>query len=240
MKGPILIQGAMDVETDWLVSQLTDPKVFELGGFRFWRGWHGGLELAVSRTGIGTIFASCATVLGIERFRPRAVVNQGIAGAHRTDLHVGDIVVGRSCIPIHDLKTAQRGLGEGCDPFSWEFHDHGDGLETADCPADPRWTAFFDGAPYHQGRKRIGRLGSGDVYNREIDRIHWLCERGGQDCEDMESIAAYQVCRRFGVSCVGLRIISNNELTGETYQRTVGETLQRFVLGSLSRGPLPD
>ena len=38
MKGPILIQGAMDVETDWLVSRLEAREETVTGGFRFWRG----------------------------------------------------------------------------------------------------------------------------------------------------------------------------------------------------------
>ena len=59
-------------------------------------------------------------------------------------------------------------------------------------------------------------------------------ERAGEDCEDMESLAAYRVCRRFAVPCLGLRIISNNELTGEAYRREVGEDLQDFLLSVLA------
>ena len=80
-----------------------------------------------------------------------------------------------------------------------------------------------------------GRLGAGDVFNREHDRILWLRARAGQDCEDMESLAAYRVCRRFDAPCLGLRVISNNELTGEPYRREVGEGLQDFILSVLAR-----
>lgn len=239
MKGPILIQGAMEVETDWLVSRLEGGTSFERGGFRFWSGCLKGNELVVSRTEVGTVCASCATVLGMEIFQPKAVINQGIAGSHREDLHVGDIVVGRSCIHIHDLKTPVRGRGEGCDPFSWAFHDHCDGGEPSVWEADPGWADFFEKATYSGGKKIAGRLGSGDVYNREVDRILWLREKGGQLCEDMESAAVYQLCRRFGVPCIGLRIISNNELTGEPYQRKEGENLQRFVWETLAAEKLP-
>ena len=60
-----------------------------------------------------------------------------------------------------------------------------------------------------------------------------LREQAGEDCEDMESLAAYRICQRFGVPCLGLRVISNNELTGEVYRRTVGEDLQDFILAVL-------
>ena len=161
------------------------------------------------------------------------MINQGVAGSHREDLHVGDLVVGRSCIHIHDLKTQMRNRGEGSAPFDWEFHLHDDGQRIFPVyEADPAWAALFEKAPW-QGTRVSGRLGSGDVFNREIDRILWLRQRAGECCEDMESAAAYEVCARFGVPCVGVRIISNNELTGESYQRTVGERLQRFVLTAL-------
>ena len=111
MSGPVLIQGAMEVETDWLVSRLECPEAFSWGGFQFWRGDFQGLDLTVSRTGIGTIYAAGATAVGIEKFHPRVVINQGIAGSHCESLHVGDIVVGESCIHIHNLKTPPRESG---------------------------------------------------------------------------------------------------------------------------------
>ena len=38
---------------------------------------------------------------GITNFNPDMVINQGIAGAHRKDLHVGDIVIGEKCCNIN-------------------------------------------------------------------------------------------------------------------------------------------
>lgn len=234
MSGPVLIQGAMDVETGYLVSRLEAPKEYVFGGFRFWRGSCRGLELVVSRTEIGTICAACATALGIREFAPVAVVNQGVAGGHSEVLHVGDIVVGRSCVHLHDLITPPKGEGAGFDAADWAFHEHS-GPAPLTLQADPVWAERFEAAPYEGGAKVSGRLGSGDVFNREYDRILWLHERAGELCEDMESIGTYQVCHRFGVPCVGLRILSNNELTGEPYQREVGVTLQKFVLEALLR-----
>lgn len=234
MKGPILIQGAMDVETQWLSAQMEGCTEHVLGGFRFWRGRCRKLELVVSQTEIGTIHAACATALGIQTFTPCVVINQGVAGAHREDLHVGDIVVGESCIHIHDLITPARGRGEGCDPFAWACHDHSEGAAPVYYPSAPQWRDLFARAPYGGGQRLVGVLGSGDVFNREHDRILWLREWAGELCEDMESIAVYQVCHRFQVPCVGVRIISNNELTGETYQRQMGERLQEFILEGLT------
>ena len=147
---------------------------------------------------------------------------------------VGDIVVGESCIHIHNLKTPPRGRGEGYDASEWEFHDPYDGAEPLVYASDPVWLARFEAAAYTGGGKASGRLGGGDIFNREHDRILWLREHAGERCEDMESIASYQLCHRFGTPCIGLRIISNNELTGEPYQREVGVRLQSFILDALT------
>ena len=235
--GLILVQGAMDVETEWLTAQLEAPEETELGEFPFWRGTCRGRELVVSRTGVGMVRAAAATALGIQRFAPALVVNQGIAGAHREDLHVGDIVVGRTCVPIHQVQMPPRSRGEGTAPGDWALWDFAREAPPAPWAADPDWAARFEGAPHAGGRKVSGRLGSGDVFHQEQDRIAWLRERAGEDCEDMESGAAFQVCQSLGTPCLGLRIISNNELTGEPYRREVGEGLQRFVLEVLTGHP---
>ena len=234
MTGPILIQGAMDVETDRTVERLEGFRAETVAGFRFWRGWYAGAELVVSRTEVGTVSAAAATVLGIQRFSPRLVLNQGTAGAHRPDLHVGDIVVGRTCVDIQSVLMPRRGTGEGMAPAAWQLWDFDADTPPAVLEGDALWAERFETAPYTGGRVLPGRLGTGDVFNREHDRIEWLRERAGEDCEDMESLAAYRVCRRFGVPCLGLRIVSNNELTGEPYRREVGEELQEFILTVLS------
>lgn len=234
MRELILIQGAMDVETEWLTAQLEAPEEIVLGGFSFRRGRCRGRELVVSPTGVGMVRTAAATALGLQRFAPALVVNQGIAGAHREDLRVGDIVVGRTCVYIHHVQTPPRGGGEGMAPQSWALWDFAQEAPPVPWQADPEWAARFEAAPYAGGRKLSGRLGSGDVFNRENDRIAWLRARAGEDCEDMESGASCQICRSFGTPWIGLRIISNNELTGEPYRREVGEDLQDFILPVLA------
>ena len=230
----VLILGALDAETDWLTTQLEAPETLELGDARFWRGPCRGLDLAVGRTGVGMVRAAAAAALGIQAFAPGLVVSQGIAGAHREDLHVGDIVVGRTCVPIHQLTTPPKGPGEGMAPGDWALWDFAQEAPPVLWTADLTWAERFEAAPWAGGRKISGRLGSGDLFDREADRIAWLRARAGTDCEDMESAAVYQVCASFGVPCAGLRIVSNNELTGEPYRREVGEGLQRFLLEVLA------
>ncbi len=227
--GPILIQGAMPEETNLLVSCLENPEEREIGGYRFWCGSYRGKELVVSRTEIGEINAACVTTLGILTFAPTAILNQGIAGAHSIDLHIGDIVVGETAVHINNWATELKTEGEGSDPFTWS-QSFGNLL----LRADPTLVKQVAAADYQGGKLLLGRLGSGDLFSREADRILWLQEKCGHICEDMESIAVYGVCHRMGVPCLGVRIVSNNELTGEAYKPEVGEGLQAFLLGVLS------
>lgn len=235
MTGPILIQGAMDVETDLTVGRLENCREETIAGFRFWQGRYAGWDLVVSRTEVGMVSAAVATVLGIQRFSPSLVLNQGTAGAHCPDLHVGDMVIGRTCVDIQSVLMPKRGAGEGMDPAAWTLWDFDADTPPVVLEGDAHWAERFETAPYATGRVLPGCLGTGDVFNREHDRILWLRAQAGEDCEDMESLAAYRVCRRFGVPCLGLRIISNNELTGEAYRREVGEDLQDFILSVLAR-----
>ena len=177
MTGPILLQGAMDVETDRTAAQLEDRREETIAGFRFWQGRYAGLDLVVSRTGVGTVSAAAATALGIQRFAPSLVLNQGTAGAHRPDLHVSDIVVGRTCVDLHSALLPKRGAGEGMDPTAWTLWDFGADTPPAALEGDPCWAERFETAPYAGGRVLPGRLGTGDVFNREHDRILWLRER---------------------------------------------------------------
>lgn len=68
--------------------------------------------------------------------------------------------------------------------------------------------------PY-DGKLLRGKLGSGDLFSRETDRIDLLHTQFGELCEDMESAAVYKVCQTFHVPVIGIRIISNNEITGK-------------------------
>lgn len=233
MKGPILIQGAMDVETDWLCSRLEGVRTAEIGGFRFWSGSVETLELVISRTEVGMAQAAAATALGIQSFSPSLVLNQGTAGAHREDLHIGDVIVGRTCVDIHSAVMPYKAAGAGVEPAEWKLWDFDADLPPMIYEGDQSWAARFEAAPCSTGRVLSGRLGSGDVFNRECDRIAWLRRQAGEDCEDMESGAAYRICTRAHVPCLGIRVISNNELTGEAYRRETGIDLQKFVLDTL-------
>lgn len=91
----VLIQGAMDIEADYFIKQVSeapDYKVVEEDGFVFHCGTFANKYYIVNQTGMGTVKAAMATTYGIMRFHPTVVINQGTAGAQNKELHSGDLI----------------------------------------------------------------------------------------------------------------------------------------------------
>ena len=63
----------------------------------------------------------------------------------------------------------------------------------------------------------IGKIASGDLWNREFDRILFLNDKYNTLCEEMETGGVYTTANSFNVPVLSVRIISNNELLQEDY-----------------------
>lgn len=109
----VLIQGAMDIEIECLLSKLKNRKDITIAGYEFYEGSINNIEVVISKTLVGTINSTMATTIGVINFHPNIVINQGIAGAHRTDLHIGDIIVGEKCCNINSYKMPSKDRGKG-------------------------------------------------------------------------------------------------------------------------------
>jgi nucleoside phosphorylase len=70
-------------------------------------------SLVPSRSVEGPLNAAAASALGMHLFRPRAVVNFGIAGAHNPELKKGDLVIGKDAVDHSGLKSSSARESEG-------------------------------------------------------------------------------------------------------------------------------
>src|SRR5215470_4470361 len=93
-KVDLMVEGAVDGELQPLLAALKEKKEITIASWTYWTGKIGAKSVVISRTEMGPINAAAATALGIERFHPAAVINQGTAGAHDPALSLWDIVVG--------------------------------------------------------------------------------------------------------------------------------------------------
>lgn len=225
----ILLQGAMTIEIETYISLLEDKREERVNGYRFWIGKLGEVEVVVSRTKMGIINAAIATMIGIITYKPTLVINQGTAGAHINSLHINDIVIVNRSEYLNSLNMPIRKIGQGSNSLEWQFNEKAESRE-----ATPKWVSYFEAKPYSQGTKVTGTIGSGDIYSREVDRIQWIHKQKGNLCEDMETAAVFEVCYKMNVDYIGIRVISNNELTGEEFDAKSAKNLQEYILSTIN------
>lgn len=229
---PILIQGAENSEINYFLKKLKNKKEIEIATFKFWTGDIDNYPVVISRTKVGEVNSALATSVAITNFDPACIINQGTAGAHARDLHTGDIVVGEKYFNLNNFMIEPRKSGEGSHINGWKLKKYisDDDLDISN-KADKNLinNAKNVSNNYEKGKVVFGTIGSGDIWNREIDRIDYLHNNYGTLCEEMETAGVYNTANSFGVPVIGIRIISNNEILGEEYKPEVSTDCQEFV-----------
>ncbi|HEX3646348.1 MAG TPA: 5'-methylthioadenosine/S-adenosylhomocysteine nucleosidase [Vicinamibacterales bacterium] len=239
--GPVVVQGAMDVEIRKLAGSLEHGSEEHVGGWIFWRGTIDGYPVVVSKTLKGMENAAAATALAADRFHPIAIINQGTAGGHVPELHVYDIVLGRQAVNLGSFKTGYRASGRGSDVAEWNPLDLMRSEGSAGQDPSARTIRRFPGdeglltaarevrARYQKGHVVEGVIGSSEVWNSELDRIQRFHDQYGTTVEEMEAASAAQISGLFTIPFLGIRVVSNNITNGEAYDTKVGEACQDFV-----------
>lgn len=239
---PIVVQGAMPVESQLLADALQNRTEERVQAWTYWKGTIDGYPVIVSKTQKGMTNAAASTALAIERFHPLAVINQGTAGGHDPALNVLDIVVGTATANIGAFRSNPRAKGAGTDFSGWRPMDLI--LTEGSAGQDPRvWTmrkyegdagllaAAHAAAPsYTQGKVVDGLIGSSDVWNSELDRIERLHTEFGTTAEEMEAAAAAQVAYMSKVPFLGIRVLSNNITNDGAYNGASAAACQAYVL----------
>lgn len=181
---PIAIIGAMQVEVEDLAARLQQPKEYRRYGLTFREGTLEGCPVVVVRSGIGKVNAALCVQQLVDRFRIRAVINTGIAGAMDPRLHVGDFVVSRDAVE-HDFDATYFGYRPTQIPQ----------METSDFTADPELVAAVHRAwdamdkDWEEQILIEGRVASGDQFIADPAvkaRIAALCQPA---CVEMEGAA---------------------------------------------------
>ncbi len=235
----LLIQGAMDTETEYLIEQLEETKCTTLGNWRFYEGYLGRYRepVVISRTYQGMVNAAAATSLALVHFSPKAVINQGIGGGHDPRFHRGDIVLGERVVPMGAVIRRFSARGAGIDardfePLPIEIYNRKKGRTEKVCgfPCDERLLSIAE----KTGKRAqiIGRdiIGSADEWNNQLDRIALLRERYHTAVEDMESAASAELCVSYGIPFIGIRILSNSIVNAEEFDESVGVDCQKFIV----------
>src|SRR5712664_769993 len=135
-----------------------DKKEITIAAWTFWTGRIGIKSIVISRTEMGPINAAAATALGIEKFHPAAIINQGTAGAHSVQLALWDIVVGEYSTDYSAFKSVHRDKGAGIDTERWTPLSHGLRLDNKTLtqfqkfPGDATLVTAALAIPYSRGK----------------------------------------------------------------------------------------
>jgi adenosylhomocysteine nucleosidase len=120
----VLVKGALDVELQPLLAPLEGRREAQVSAWTFWEGRIDSKRVVVSRTEVGPINAAAATVLGIERYKPQLIINQGTAGAHNPALGLWDIVIGERTIDYSAYTSERADAGSGVQTTRWKPNPH--------------------------------------------------------------------------------------------------------------------
>ncbi len=178
-------------------------------------------------TGIGPVSTACAmTQLLSLNPSPDMIINIGVVGSHSQALHVGDIVVASKFLNGNDYK------GNPLNLMTWQ---EGTDDSVKGLPADLELLEAFESfAESVNLRARVGNIISGGFWNTDPKIISDLHNTYDTLCEDMEAFAVRYVCGKFDIPMMSVKIISNNELTGESYDPSVVNKLHTVVTSFIS------
>lgn len=237
--GPLLLQGAMDLETKDMIAALENPEPMTIEHYQFVKGTIDGYPVVVSKTEQGMSNAAASTVLAMEHFRPSAIINQGTSGGHDPALHTSDIVIGKYSEPAAAWKSAASGEGAGVDytavtmegVYSYDA-EKADFVQQTQYAGDANLIAAAEAVKdtYQTGNIVEGVISTSDEWNNQIDRMLFLHQLTGSSCEEMETNSAAQVAKTFGVPFLGIRILSNTGIYGENFNPATGPLCQGYVL----------
>lgn len=230
-KSTILVVVAMEVEAKVLLEQMSNIKEKNKYGYTFYEGNIEDKNIVILLSGVGLINASSALTTAIIEYNPKTIINYGIAGAMSKTIHTKDIIIGTTISNINSYRTTELKEKEGSNPNNWELLTFlsGETDRYIEYDSNEHLLELTKKIEYLNGNIVYGKIGSGDAWNREIDRILHLNQKYGIICEDMESVAIYRIANKYNIPVISIKIISDNSLIGEEYNRNVGEYLQDYI-----------
>ncbi len=224
----ILVEGAADWELAPLIDALDNRQEQRHTIWTCWQGAIGSQSVAVVRTDWGPINAVAATVAALQVYQPRAIICQGMAGAHNPELVPGDIVVARRSVDYSAFKSDSTGAREA---IRHRLRVDSGKLKEFDAfDSDPALVDEALAQHNPHGRLLAGVVGSAYQYNRLLDDLRQIRLSYGTECEDMESAYAAGAAAIHGVPFLAIRMISNSEFTSPELDKRAGAWCAEFVV----------
>lgn len=201
------IIGAMDIEIENIVQNMTNVKREKISSVTYISGELRGKEVVCAVCGIGKVFAAVCAQTMILRYNPSIIINTGIAGSLSDKLSVADTVVAQSLVQ-HDMDTTAFG-----DPKGFI-----NGLGIVNIPCDDAVATEICAVMDKCGVKNVrGAIATGDCFVADSSIKKEIVDTFGAVACDMEGASIAQVCYVGGVKCAVMRTISDGA-DGDEYE----------------------
>lgn len=192
--------GAMAVEIEGLMAQLTERRETRIGMDTFVSGKLYGVEAVLVVCGPGKVNAALSTQSMILTFHPDLVLNLGVAGAGMDDMQIGDLVVATACVQ-HDVDTSAVG-----DPVGLVSK-----LNLVELPCEAALRARLVAAASQVPGVQVheGIIATGDQFVNDAQLRSSIHSRFNARAVEMEGGAVAHVCYTHGTPCAVVRSISD-------------------------------
>jgi adenosylhomocysteine nucleosidase len=233
MSKTIAVVCAMKSEAQPLIDRMSDLKDESCHNFEIYRGTLGENKLLICVSGVGMVnMAALVTYISI-RYSPDCLFNYGIIGGYG-DIHKGSLIIVKDCININSTMFEAAPEGAGTSLSRAKLVTFSESIDNSPViyKSDEKLISVALSAADNDIIR--GRLGSGDMWNKEYDKIMLFYNEFNVCGEDMEGYAMYQVADKFGIPALSVKGVSNNEILGQAYDYSVMETLNEFVFDVLN------
>ncbi len=184
MSNMIGIIGAMDIEVNGIISDMTNTKTEEFSGMKFVSGELFDKRVVVCKCGIGKVFAGICAQTMILKYSPKIIINSGVAGALDEELSVLDAVVATSVVQ-HDMDTSPLG-----DPVGLIS-----GINVVRIDTDDNVSKCLENSAKElEIAVKRGVIASGDQFIANPQKKEYIKNTFGASACEMEGASIGQVC----------------------------------------------
>ena len=219
----------MHSEADPFIEKLENMEEKEIFGFEVYFGKYNNIDMIVGVSGVGSINMSGLMHAILSKYKINLVLNYGVAGGYG-EIKKGDLIVITHNLNTNSYRTQKAGKGEGIKVENIEYLTFTeDKNELVILETDKELVNKLKNVTMKDVNIFYGGIGSGDMWNREYDKIEYVRKNYNISCEDVEAAAVYQISKKYKVPHISIKGISNNEQLNETYDLSVIDTLISFV-----------
>lgn len=223
------IIGAMNIETDLMISKLDSPKKVTYAQRDFYTGILNDKNVVIVTSGISMINAAITTQILIDRFNPDYIINTGIAGSVDNNVRVKDVVISTDAVQ-YQVDVSKYGYKIGQIPSKNTYS-----FKASDKLIDIIKNLKFD----IDSNIHYGRIVSGDKFISNNSDRTYLSEYFNALCTEMEGAAIAHVCYDNEIPFCIIRSISDNadgnaDISYEQFEKISADISSRFITDILS------